>query len=65
MKKKKVKSDIELVHKNCDECNTQWGFYLHKCPSRIQEFYGCKVCDNWCLTCKDDDSIKKEVLERD
>lgn len=47
---KEVESKIE---KKCSECKKEKIlFYFHECRRSVQEYYGCKVCDNWCTSCK-------------
>ena len=51
MAKKKENKDKVL---RCSICNEKLDFYLHECKRAIQEYYGCKKCDDWCTYCKPD-----------
>lgn len=38
----------------CKTCKETLDFKLHKCKKGIQEYYGCKKCDDWCVACRPD-----------
>ena len=35
----------------CKECKTKIEWRFHECKKNIQEYYGCKKCDDWCTGC--------------
>ena len=35
----------------CKECNTEIEWRFRECKKNIQEYFGCKKCDNWCACC--------------
>ena len=35
----------------CDKCKKEYDFYFHECKHAIQEYYGCKKCDDLCTRC--------------
>ena len=37
----------------CIICNRKLDFYFHECKRAIQEYLGCRVCDDWCSSCKE------------
>tara|TARA_Y100001958_G_C21231047_1_gene556794 strand:- start:2197 stop:2382 length:186 start_codon:yes stop_codon:yes gene_type:complete len=48
-----TKENVEFKKEKCLYCKKKTvGFYLHECKRAIQEYYGCNVCDNWCIDCK-------------
>ena len=50
MKKKSKKTKDKVLR--CSTCNAKIDFYFHECKRAIQEYLGCKTCDDWCTTCK-------------
>ncbi len=50
MKKKKTKTKVKVL--KCSICNSKIDFYFHECKRAIQEYLGCKTCDDWCTSCK-------------
>ena len=57
------KSVVKLRKIKCPSCKKKFlTFNLHECNRAMQEYLGCIVCDNWCISCKSDwnDHDKKE-----
>ena len=52
MKKKETKDKNKVL--KCSICNGKIDFYFHECKRAIQEYLGCKICDDWCTSCKPD-----------
>jgi len=46
-----MKNDKKL---KCKACKEPYDFRMHECDYSVQEYYGCKKCDNWCVKCKPD-----------
>ena len=48
MKEKEQKKFL----KKCPYCKKNTvAFHMHECIKSIQEYYGCNICDNWCVYC--------------
>ena len=50
-KKNKTTKEVKL---KCEKCKSDIDFYFHECSRAIQEYLGCKTCDDWCTSCKPD-----------
>ena len=57
MKKKNEKKKI--AKEKCKICKGDIDFYFHECSRAIQEYLGCKVCDDWCTSCNPNWQDKK------
>lgn len=51
-KTKKYDSKDKILR--CSICNKKLDFYLHECKRAVQEYLGCKTCDDWCTSCNPD-----------
>lgn len=48
VKKEETKTKLE----KCPHCKKKTvTFYLHECERSMSEYYGCNICDNWCVHC--------------
>ena len=55
-KKSKTKKETKL---KCEKCKGDIDFYFHECSRAIQEYLGCKTCDDWCTSCNPDWAVKE------